>query len=56
MEMMKKEIDAAVDDYILDSQICLEVPEEYVREIFEAGAKWQRLKIMPNPTKSTVFS
>ncbi len=47
-------IDEAIHDFILDSQICLEVEEEFVREIFIAGAKWQRLKLMPNPTKHDV--
>ncbi len=51
---MSEDIDKAIDEYILDSQIMLEVPEEFVIEIFKAGAKWQRLQILPNPKPSDV--
>ena len=50
------ELKQAMEDYILDSQIMLEVPEEFVIEIFTAGAKWQRKKLIPNPSNVTVFS
>jgi len=46
MEMMKKEIDAAVDDYILDSQICLEerhnATASAIRRSFDALEKHEK--------------
>jgi len=49
-------IDDAIEDFILDSQICLEVNEEFVKEIFAAGAKWQRLQILPNRTPQDIIN
>lgn len=35
-------VDDAIQEFILDSQICLDVSESFVIEIFRAGAKWQK--------------
>lgn len=35
-----EQIEQATQEFIADSQILLEVDEEFVREIFAAGARW----------------
>lgn len=47
-----KNISDAIESFILDSQIMLEVPESVVREIFEAGAKWQMAQLSNDPEAS----
>lgn len=41
-------INSAIDEFILDSQIMLDVSEVFVKEIFKAGAKWQRSQVTAN--------